>query len=103
MRPSRISVLLVCVVVLTLTSIGLTTFSLFLPPVETEFGWSRAVATVPYTVSMIGWAVGAVLFGKLADDFGTRGVILSGIVLMAAGFSAWACHKTCGISCSRTV
>ena len=86
MQLSRTTVLLVGFVVMTLTSIGLITFSLFLPPIETEFGWSRAVATVPYTVSMIGWAVGAVLFGKLADDFGTRGVILSGIVLMSAGF-----------------
>ena len=86
MQPSRVTVLLIGVVVVTLTSIGLITFSLFLPPIETEFGWSRTVATVPYTVSMIGWAVGAVLFGKLADDFGTRGVILAGIVLMAAGF-----------------
>jgi MFS family permease len=32
--------------------------------------------------------VGAVWFGKLADDFGARRVILGGIVLMAAGFFA---------------
>jgi len=30
----------------------------FLPPIETEFGWSRTMATVPYVVAMIGWAVG---------------------------------------------
>jgi len=86
MRLSRTGILLVSVAVVTLTSIGLSTFSLFLPPIEMEFGWSRAVATIPYTVSMIGWAVGAVLFGKLADDFGARGAVLSGVVLMAAGF-----------------
>ena len=86
MQPSRTTVLLVSVAVVTITSIAMIAFSLFLRPMETEFGWSRAVATVPYTVSMIGWAVGAVFFGKLADDFGTRGVILAGIVLMSAGF-----------------
>ena len=86
MQPSRTTVLLVSVAVMTITSIAMIAFSLFLRPMETEFGWSRAVATVPYTVSMIGWAVGAVFFGKLADDFGTRGVILAGIVLMSAGF-----------------
>jgi len=86
MQPSRTTILLACVAVVTMTSIGMSTFSLFLPPIETEFGWSRAMTTVPYMVAMIGWAVGAVLFGKLADDFGTRGVILGGVVLMAAGF-----------------
>jgi MFS family permease len=35
---------------------------------------------------MLGWGVGGVLFGKLADDLGARRVILGGILLMAAGF-----------------
>jgi len=86
MQPSRTTILLAGVAVVTMTSIGMSTFSLFLPPIQTEFGWSRAMATVPYMVAMIGWAVGAVLFGKLADDYGVRGVILAGIVLMALGF-----------------
>jgi MFS family permease len=69
-----------------MTSIGMSTFSLFLPPIETEFGWSRAMATAPYMFAMIGWAAGAVLFGKLADDFGARPVVLGGILLMSIGF-----------------
>lgn len=44
------------------------------------------MATVPYMVAMIGWGAGAVFFGKLADDLGSRRVILGGIGLMAAGF-----------------
>ena len=86
MKLSRTLILLLCAVVLTLTSIGISTFSLFLPPMEREFGWSRALVTVPYMVAMMGWAVGAVVFGKLADDYGSRPVVLGGIVLMAAGF-----------------
>lgn len=86
MQLSRTSVLLLCSAVVMVTSIGMSTFSLFLPSIEAEFGWSRAMVTVPYMVAMIGWAVGAVLFGKLADDFGARRVILGGILLMSAGF-----------------
>ena len=86
MQPSRSTILLSCVAVVTMTSIGMSTFSLFLPPIQIEFGWSRSLATVPYTVAVIGWAVGAVLFGKLADDFGVRRVMLGGVVLMAIGF-----------------
>jgi MFS family permease len=36
---------------------------------------------------MLGWAAGAITFGKLADDHGARQVVLTGIVLMAAGFA----------------
>ena len=70
-----------------MTSIGMSTFSLFLPPIEREFGLSRSLATLPYVVAMLGWAAGAITFGKLADDRGARPVVLTGILLMAAGFA----------------
>ena len=86
MPLSRNIVLLLCAGVVTMTSIGMNSFSLFLRPIEAEFGWSRTTATVPYMFGMLGWGVGGVLFGKLADDLGARKVILAGILLMAAGF-----------------
>jgi len=86
MQRSRIFVLLLCTAVVTITSIGMSSFSVFLRPIEVGFGWSRAVVTVPYMFAMLGWGVGGVLFGKLAGDFGARRVMLGGIVLMAAGF-----------------
>ena len=70
-----------------MTSIGTSTFSLFLPPIEREFGLSRSLATLPYVVAMLGWAAGAITFGKLADDRGARPVVLTGILLMAVGFA----------------
>ena len=86
MKLSRNIVLLLCAIVITITSIGMNSFSLFLKPIEAEFGWSRTMVTVPYMFGMLGWGIGGVLFGKLADDFGARPVILGGILLMAAGF-----------------
>ncbi|MBI2358759.1 MAG: MFS transporter [Deltaproteobacteria bacterium] len=83
---SRNTVLALCSIVLLLTSVATASFSLFLPPIEAEFHWSRVLATLPYTVAMIAWGVGSPLFGKLADDFGARPVILGGILIMAAGF-----------------
>src|SRR2546430_12863612 len=85
MRFSRNIVLLLCAAVVTITSIGMNSFSLFLRPIEAGFGWSRTMVTVPYMFGMLGWGAGAVLFGKLADDLGARRVILGGILLMAAG------------------
>ena len=76
-----------------MTSIGMSTFSLFLPPIEREFGLSRSLATLPYVVAMLGWAAGAIMFGKLADDRGARPVVLTGILLMAAGFAGMGLSK----------
>ena len=86
MQLSRNTVLLFCAAVVTITSISMHSFTLFLRPIEAGFGWSRTMVTVPYMFAMLGWGVGAVLFGKLADDLGARPVILGGILLMAAGF-----------------
>ena len=70
-----------------MTSIGMSTFSLFLPPIEKEFGLTRSMVTLPYMVAMLGWAAGALTFGKLADDRGSRLVVLIGIALMGVGFA----------------
>ena len=78
--------LILCTVIVAITSISISSFSLFLRPIEAEFHWSRSMVTVPYMFSMLGWGIGAVVFGKLADDYGTRRVILGGIVLMTFGF-----------------
>lgn len=78
---------MLCTAVATMTSIGMSTFSLFLPPIEKEFGLTRSMATLPYMVAMLGWAAGALTFGKLADDRGSRLVVLIGIALMGTGFA----------------
>ena len=58
MKLSRYSILFLCTAVATMTSIGMSTFSLFLPPIEKEFGLSRSMVTLPYMVAMLGWAAG---------------------------------------------
>lgn len=86
MRLPRIVIVVMSAAVVVITSISMNAFSLFLTPIEAAFGWSRTTATVPYVFAMLGWAAGGVLFGKKADDLGTRPVILGGVLLMAAGF-----------------
>ena len=86
MRLPRIAIVIMSSAVVVITSISMNAFSLFLTPIESAFGWSRTTATIPYVFAMLGWGVGGVLFGKKADDLGTRPVILGGILLMAAGF-----------------
>ncbi len=57
-----------------------------LPPVQAEFGISRAVASLPYTLMMICLGLGGVWTGKLADRFGISPVLWMGSAAVLAGF-----------------
>jgi hypothetical protein len=54
MKISRTTVLLLSTAVVTITSIGMSSFSLFLRPMEADFGWSRSMVTLPYMFAMLG-------------------------------------------------
>jgi len=60
--------------------------SVVLPAVQTEFGTSRADASLPYTLMMICLGIGGVWTGKLADRFGISPVLWIGSVAVLAGF-----------------
>jgi MFS family permease len=56
-----------------------------LPAVQAEFGTARAGASLPYTMTMVGFVVGGVLMGRLADRFGVMVPALIGAVSLALG------------------
>ncbi|MEM8729658.1 MAG: MFS transporter [Pseudomonadota bacterium] len=51
-------------------NVGIWAVVLVLPDMETEFGLTRAQATLPYIMTMIGFAAGNLLIGRLVDSFG---------------------------------
>ena len=57
-----------------------------LPAIQAEFGVSRSDASLPYTLTMIGFAFGGILMGKLADRFGVIVPVLCGAVALGVGF-----------------
>jgi len=59
-----------------------------LPPLQAEFGIARSEASLPYTLTMIGFGIGGVLMGKLSDRFGVVVPVLIGSVCLALGFIA---------------
>jgi MFS family permease len=57
-----------------------------LPVVQAEFGVARADASLPYTLLMIGFGLGGMLMGRLADRFGVMVPLLIGAASLGFGF-----------------
>jgi MFS family permease len=58
-----------------------------LPAVQAEFGVARADASMPYSLMMIGYGLGGLLMGRLADRFGVMVPLLIGAVGLGLGFT----------------
>ena len=54
----------------TVGSIGFWGVIVVLPAVQEEFGVDRGDASIPYTLTMIGFSAGNVLIGRYVDRFG---------------------------------
>lgn len=51
-------------------NVGMWAIIVIMPAVEAEFGAGRAEASLPYTLTMIGFALGNLLIGRVVDRFG---------------------------------
>jgi len=70
----------------TLGGVGLWSIVVALPTVQAEFGTARSGASLPYTLTTLGFAAGGVLMGRLADRIGVMRVVMLGAVALAAGY-----------------
>ncbi len=78
-------------IVLALMTIGsgaMYVIAVVLPAVQAEFGVARADASLPYTMMMVGFGLGGIAMGRLADRFGVLWVVLLGAVGLGTGFIA---------------
>ena len=78
--------LMATLALMTIGSSAMYIVSVVLPAVQAEFGIARADASLPYTAMMIGFGVGGILMGKLADRYGVVRPLLIGSVGLGAGF-----------------
>ena len=67
---------------------GMYVVPVVLPAVQAEFGVARADASLPYTLLMIGFGVGGMLMGRLADRFGVTVPLIVGAVGLGLGYLA---------------
>jgi len=80
--------LAVTLALMTIGSGAMYIVAVVLPPVQAEFGVGRADASLPYTLMMIGFGVGGVLMGRLADRFGVMVPVFVGAAGLGSGFIA---------------
>jgi len=60
----------------------------FLQPMATEMGWSRASISTAATLNFVAMGAGSFLWGTLSDRFGTRAVLLAGGSILGLGLIA---------------
>ena len=70
----------------TIGGIGLWASVVALPAIQVEFGIDRAGASLPYTLTMLGFAVGGLMMGHIADRHGITLPLLIGAIALGAGF-----------------
>jgi len=65
---------------------GMYVLAVALPEIERDFGVSRADASLPYTLTMIGFGLGGLLCGRWADRYGVARVLALGSFGVASGY-----------------
>ena len=80
--------LFVSLLLMTIGGSGVYTVSVVLPRIQAEFGVARGDASLPYTMAMIGFGLGGVFMGRLADRFGVIVPLLIGAAGLGGGFIA---------------
>jgi MFS family permease len=80
--------LVVALMLMTVGSSAMYVVAVVLPSVQAEFGVARADASLPYTLLMIGFGIGGMVMGRLADRFGIVVPLLIGAAGLGTGFVA---------------
>ena len=70
----------------TLGGVGMWSVIVVLPAVQAEFGVDRATATLPYTLTMIGYGFGGILMGRLSDRYGVARPLAGATIALATGY-----------------
>src|ERR1700749_84436 len=78
--------LVVALALSTIGGVGLWSSVVVLPAIQAEFGAARGGASLPYTATMVCFALGGILMGRLADRFGIIVPTLIGGVALSLGY-----------------
>jgi MFS family permease len=86
--------LVLALILSTIGGVGMWSVVVALPAVQAEFGVARADASLPYTLTMLGFGAGGIMLGRMCDRFGIMPPVIIGIVCLALGYAAAASAST---------
>jgi len=72
--------------VATVINAGMWVIIVIMPAIEAEYGGTRAMASLPYTLTMIGFALGNYVIGRAVDHFGITASLIVAATMTAIGF-----------------
>jgi MFS family permease len=73
---------------MTIGGSGMYSVTVVLPRIQQDFGVARGDASLPYTLTMIGFGAGGIVMGRLADRFGIMAVVMLGALGLGLGYIA---------------
>jgi len=85
------------VLLMTIGGAGMYAVVVVLPTLQQEFGIARADASFPFTATMLGFAVGGLFMGRVADRFGVFPPVVACAFVQLIGFTL-AAHADSALS-----
>ena len=78
--------LAVAVAISTIGGVGMWSVVVVLPAVQSEFGVARAAASLPYTLTMLGFGAAGIVLGRWSDRFGIMRPVIAASAALGAGY-----------------
>ncbi|HKO69078.1 MAG TPA: MFS transporter [Burkholderiaceae bacterium] len=80
--------LIAALAISTVGGVGMWSVVVALPAIQAEFGVTRAAASFPYTLTMLGFGIGGIMMGRLSDRFGVRLPLIGATCALTIGYVA---------------
>lgn len=61
-------------------------WSVFIKPLSTEFGWTRAEIAMAFSICALVFGLTTFIAGKMSDKYGPQIVVIVGSITLAVGF-----------------
>ena len=80
--------LVVSLAIMTIGGVGMYSAAVVLPAMQADFAVVRGAASLPYMLTLMGFGIGGILFGRVADRWGVLVAVVVGAIGLGLGFVA---------------
>lgn len=90
----------VSLLIATIGNVGIWAIVVVMPAIQAEFAVERGTAALPYTLTMLGFALGNVVIGRIVDRLGITRTLIGTALIMGAGTALAAISPSIMILCA---